>query len=143
MNYITDNIFLGNSEDAHNYYALKANNITHILTSAIEQDRPFTDSFHYLYFPIYDNPQVDISPYFCRAIEFIIDSQRRGGNILIHCAAGVSRSASMVIAYLIVIKRMSFSEAKNFVEIRRPIINPNEGFQRQLINLSRRLLGKI
>lgn len=142
MNYIIDNIFLGNAEDSLNYQALKANNITHILTAGIDLPRPYKDSFEYLYFPIYDSPYTDINPYFCKAIEFIIDSQRRGGNILIHCAAGISRSASMVISYLILIKKMSYTEAYLFVKSRRNIINPNEGFQKQLINLSYNILKK-
>ena len=39
-----------------------------------------------------------------------------GGKILVHCYAGVSRSASMVIAYFMAEKNMSFSEAFSFVK---------------------------
>jgi protein tyrosine phosphatase len=136
MNHIIDNIYLGNAEDAREYDLLKTKKITHILTAAIEQETPFINSFTYLKFPLYDSPYTDISKFIIPAIEFILDSQQKGGNILIHCAAGISRSASIVIAYLIIKKKMTYTQAYIFVKQKRPIINPNEGFQKSLIELS-------
>ena len=52
--------------------------------------------------------------------------------ILVHCAAGVSRSASFVIAYLMGKKNMSFDEAFEHTKERRKIIRPNSGFLEQL-----------
>lgn len=49
-----------------------------------------------------------------------------------HCAAGVSRSASFVIAYLMTRKDMFYPEAVKYVKDRRKVINPNSGFKRQL-----------
>ncbi len=45
-----------------------------------------------------------------------------------HCAAGVSRSASIVIAYYIKEKKMTFQEAYDFVKSKRNKIYPNSGF---------------
>lgn len=58
---------------------------------------------------------------------------RRGGRTLVHCMAGVSRSATMVLAYLIKHQKMSLSEAYDHVKSKRPCIQPNLGFWRQLI----------
>lgn len=142
MNYIIDNIFLGNFQDSKNLSALKSNNITHILTAGIDLERYYPAYFDYLYFPIYDSPYTNISKYFCTAIQFIIESQKKGKNILIHCAAGISRSTSFVIAYLIIVKKMTYTQAYLYVKNKRNIINPNEGFQKQLIDLSYNILGK-
>ena len=52
------------------------------------------------------------------------------GGVLVHCYAGVSRSASCVIAFLMQDRDMTFSEAFQFASKRRPVIFPNMGFQR-------------
>jgi protein-tyrosine phosphatase len=48
--------------------------------------------------------------------------------VLVHCNAGVSRSASLVIAYFIREKKLGFQEALNLVKSKRPQIFPNTGF---------------
>ncbi len=48
--------------------------------------------------------------------------------IKIKCGAGVSRSSTIVIAYLIWKKKLSFEEAFNFVKENRSVICPNSGF---------------
>jgi protein-tyrosine phosphatase len=52
------------------------------------------------------------------------------GAVLVHCYAGVSRSATCVIAYLMQEKHMGFEEAFSFASKKRPVIFPNMGFQR-------------
>ena len=53
-------------------------------------------------------------------------------HVLVHCNAGVSRSATVVIAFLMKEKNFSFQEAFHHVKKRRPCIRPNEGFVKQL-----------
>jgi protein-tyrosine phosphatase len=53
-----------------------------------------------------------------------------GGTVLVHCFAGISRSASCIIAYLMQELNMPFFEAMSYTRKRRPIIFPNYGFQR-------------
>lgn len=52
--------------------------------------------------------------------------------VYVHCNAGVSRSASFVIAYLMRELAMTFEEAFTFVKQKRPQIMPNHGFVTQL-----------
>ena len=59
--------------------------------------------------------------------------------VVVNCVAGVSRSASIVIAYLIYKKNMSYEQAYNFLKMKRPIINPNPSFVQQLSYLEKQL----
>lgn len=52
--------------------------------------------------------------------------------MLVHCAAGVSRSASFVIAYLMKKRDMLYPDALRYVKERRKVISPNSGFKKQL-----------
>lgn len=65
----------------------------------------------------------------------------RGGCVLIHCTAGVSRSASLCLAYLMKHQRMTLRKAFMHLRSVRPAIRPNTGFFRQLIDLELRLFG--
>lgn len=80
----------------------------------------------------------NLFPYIEQAIEFI----RTGSVVFVHCAAGVSRSSSIVIAYLMIDKKMKFQEAYEFVKKRRPVICPNPGFQAQLKKIEELLAKK-
>ena len=73
---------------------------------------------------------------------FIRDSINSGGTVLVHCFAGVSRSSTCVIAYLMQEKKKTFFEAFTFVRSKRQIAFPNIGFQKQLAELELTLSGK-
>lgn len=68
--------------------------------------------------------------------------ETRGGKTLVHCVAGVSRSASICIAYLMKYKRMPLDQAYKHVKKCRSVIQPNVGFWKQLIEFERRLFGR-
>jgi protein-tyrosine phosphatase len=53
-------------------------------------------------------------------------------NVLVHCQMGMSRSSSLVIAFLMKEYGMDYHIAKKFAKDRRPIVQPNEGFEREL-----------
>jgi atypical dual specificity phosphatase len=89
-----------------------------------------------------DLPTARIGVYFDRCADRIKGVHDRGGRTLVHCAAGVSRSASICIAYLMKYHRMTLREAYNHMKSCRQIIRPNPGFFRQLIDYELRLFGK-
>lgn len=86
----------------------------------------------YLGITAVDLPHVNISLYFDRTTDFIHSSLIGCGKILVHCAMGISRSATCVIAYLIKYCHMDTLEAVKFLQQKRSIINPNPGFILQL-----------
>ena len=67
-------------------------------------------------------------------------NESQNNKILVHCRAGASRSASLVIAFLMKKKKLSLIESYQFVLNKRPIIEPNMGFVIQLKQLEKDLL---
>lgn len=76
-----------------------------------------------------DDENEPISAHFKECIDFIDSID---GPVLIHCWAGISRSATIVVAYLMTKREMKFKEAIEFVKERRSFICPNDGFIDQL-----------
>lgn len=70
---------------------------------------------------------------FLLSVSFAEEAHQCGKGLLIHCQAGVSRSATIVIAYLMKHTRMTMTDAYKFVKGKRPIISPNLNFMGQLL----------
>ena len=86
-----------------------------------------------------DDKDEKISQYFFEVHNIINKALVENKNVIVHCAAGISRSSSLVIAYLMIENRWSYEEAYNYVRSKRSIINPNIGFVKQLKALEYRL----
>ena len=67
------------------------------------------------------------------ALRFIHGERLRGNHVLVHCMAGISRSGTVVTAYIMAVERLAFVAALARAQSRRCIIQPNEGFVAQLI----------
>ncbi|XP_044135258.1 dual specificity protein phosphatase 26 isoform X1 [Bufo gargarizans] len=139
-------LFLGDQEMAANKGELHRIRITHILNATHSRFRggeEYYKGMHILYMGIdaQDCPTFDMSVHFYPAADFIHRALRGRGKILVHCAVGVSRSATLVLAYLMIYHHMTLVEAINTVKDRRGII-PNRGFLRQLLDLDKNLRGK-
>jgi dual specificity phosphatase 10 len=80
---------------------------------------------------MFDTKQTILKKHFKDCFDFIDDASQNG-KVLVHCVAGVSRSASVVIAYLMNHQKMTLSDAFSFVQERRNKIFPNESFRKQL-----------
>lgn len=115
MNKIIDGVFLGDIYSSSNRYLLKKAGITHILTMGAGMRPIYPKEFIYKCFDIFDIPTQNLFPHLPSAINFIKTALSKSGSVLVHCYAGVSRSASTVIAYLMVDKGMSFIDAANYV----------------------------
>ncbi|XP_073983499.1 dual specificity protein phosphatase 14-like isoform X2 [Rhodnius prolixus] len=90
---------------------------------------------------VMDSVESDLSSHFDIVADIIHKVEKEGGKTLVHCLAGVSRSVSLCIGYLIKHKKMTLSEAYHHVHSRRPCIRPNNGFFSQLINYEKQLTG--
>ena len=132
VNEIIDNVYLGDFASACNKEQLKNLGITHIITVVRGMEEMFPDDFNYLLLDIGDNYDNNISQYFDKCNNFIDKALENNGKVYIHCMYGISRSATIMCAYLLHSKNMSVTEGLNHIKSIRPIINPNHGFINQL-----------
>ena len=96
------------------------------------------DEINVYKFEIADNLNQNIMQYFSE-VNNIIENEKC---VLVHCVVGISRSATLVIAYLMCVQHMTLLEAYTYVKIRRRQIQPNYEFMKQLIKYEFSLYGK-
>lgn len=142
MTLILNRLYLGGITDLTPMF-LYNNNIKTIINVAKEYPAFSTDyeikhGIEKYYFPIEDN-NIDITNEVVTIAE-LIHNQLQKGAIFIHCRAGISRSATMVLAYLIIRLNFTLYEAYGFVRESRRIL-PNPYFMTQLDQLEQRILG--
>ena len=129
MNYIIDNIYLGNREAASNEEYLKEYNISTVINCADDLTSVYKD-LKFMELRLYDRDEQNLFPKFDVAYKYI--KLHSKNNILIHCSVGKSRSASLVIFYMMKEKGWDYDTCYRYVKERRPIIEPNGGFEAQL-----------
>uniref|UniRef100_A0A8C9YIW6 Dual specificity protein phosphatase n=1 Tax=Sander lucioperca TaxID=283035 RepID=A0A8C9YIW6_SANLU len=152
VNEVWPNLFIGdilvpsNVSVANDRYSLWKLGITHVLNVAhgsmhCQGSHGFYGStVDYYGVPADDSPYFDLSRYFFPSAEYI-QSALTGGKyplFFVHCAVGVSRSASLVLAYLMIHQHYTLLEAINKVKEHRWIF-PNKGFLKQLRALDMKL----
>ncbi|XP_061115528.1 dual specificity protein phosphatase 26-like [Conger conger] len=138
-------LYLGDQAIAENRCELARLGITHILNCAHSKWRGGAEKYEganitYQGVEAHDTPDYDMTVNFYPAAEFIHKALTGGGRILVHCAVGVSRSATLVLAYLMIRQNMTLVDAIKTVKDNRGII-PNRGFLRQLVRLDGTLHG--
>ncbi|XP_031569241.1 serine/threonine/tyrosine-interacting protein-like isoform X2 [Actinia tenebrosa] len=140
MQEIVPRIYLGPYSAAmkSKFDNLKAHSITHIV--CIRQDieanfvKPnFKNDFKYLILDVADLPTENIIKHFPQVKAFIDEGLSSAGNVLLHGNAGISRSAALMIAYIMETYGLSYRDAFQHVQQKRFCINPNEGFAHQLM----------
>ncbi|KAH1243744.1 Dual specificity protein phosphatase 1 [Glycine max] len=121
--------------------ALKDCNITHVLTVAGRIPPAHPHDFVYKIIDVVDKDDEDLKQYFNECFDFIDEAKRHDGGVLVHCFAGRSRSVTIVVAYLMKTRGMSFFEALQHVRSIRPAAGPNQGFICQLQDFEKSLQG--
>ena len=138
---ITENLYLGNLSAAENTQNLKELGIKKVLSILDEFAWPKyheTLNIEHKKISAQDMDDQNIIKYFGECLKFIKGNDKT----LVHCAVGASRSASIVIAYIMWTKKMPFKEALEFVQKKRFIVYPNFGFREQLQLFEKELIEK-
>uniref|UniRef100_A0A8C0CR81 JNK pathway associated phosphatase n=1 Tax=Balaenoptera musculus TaxID=9771 RepID=A0A8C0CR81_BALMU len=128
---ILPGLYIGNFRDARDAEQLSKNKVTHIL-SVHDSARPTLEGVKYLCIPAADSPSQNLTRHFKESIQFIHECRLRGEGCLVHCLAGVSRSVTLVVAYIMTVTDFGWEDALRTVRAGRSCANPNLGFQRQL-----------
>ncbi|XP_032666703.1 dual specificity protein phosphatase MPK-4-like [Odontomachus brunneus] len=133
---IEPGLFLGNLTAATDIDWLKEVEITHILTvDSCPLPRKIQDRLPNLitkYIQVTDMPREDLLTYFEDSYEFIDRAIESNGRVLVHCYFGMSRSATVVIAYIMKKHESSFTDVFHAVKAKRRFVAPNPGFVAQL-----------
>ena len=135
MSEILPGLFLGSKVDAMDVNFLTENNITCILNVAKSTYSIYYDeslNIDVLKIPLIDHPSENIKIELDLGYSFINLSILQNRNILVHCVAGISRSSTFVLYYLMKKYNMNLTDALNFSRQKRQIIRPNSGFLKTL-----------
>jgi len=131
---VRDYLYIGAYRDATNKDLLNQLGITRIInvtkdcTNEFESD----ERFHYLRLCVSDTWNQQLQEKFPTAFAFIDEARRNNERVLVHCKAGVSRSAAFVIGYLMYSEHLSLDAAHGAVRNKREIISPNLDFMGEL-----------
>lgn len=137
---VNEHVYIGSYEAAKNKKAFEKEGITHVLNAAYGfLENPFEEHYTYHNIELDDVITADASKHFKETNEFLAKVVEGNGKVLIHCFAGISRSATFTIAFLMLYYKLSLIEARDKVRAARPAISPNHGFWRQLKQFEKQL----
>ncbi|KAK7295677.1 hypothetical protein RJT34_18588 [Clitoria ternatea] len=137
---VADHVYLGGDAVARDRDILKQNGITHVLNCVgFVCPEYFKTDFVYRTLWLQDSPSEDITSILYDVFDYFEDVREQGGRVFVHCCQGVSRSTSLVIAYLMWREGQSFDDAFQFVKAARGIADPNMGFACQLLQCQKRV----
>ena len=148
---IEDKLYLGTWQQATADYVIDGMKITHIVNCTTQRnlfENDATRNVSYCQISLNDIPSAAnrMKNNLGKAIKFIQialdennennknndNSNNNNNKVLVHCQAGISRSSTITIAYLMKTRKMKYNEACQFVRERRELIQPNWGFQQVL-----------
>eukprot|EP01132_Coremiostelium_polycephalum_P009173 gene9173-11243_t len=138
-------LYIGSQDAAHNLVELQNNNIRSILNVGFGIENIFKEnhgySIEYCNIDILDDVGYDIKCHFKQCFEFIDRHQKAVGNggTLVHCNAGISRSVTLAIAYMMQTFRIPFEQCLSIVRKTRVSASPNQGFKKQLLQFEKEL----
>ncbi|XP_061606274.1 dual specificity protein phosphatase 8 [Phyllopteryx taeniolatus] len=132
LSIILPRLYLGAESDV-TQDRLASLGISYVLSVSRCSPRPtFLPCSRYLRIPIDDSLWDDLLPWIPQALRFIDSAMSSGASVLVHCAAGISRSPALAVAYIMYSSGMDLDHAYRFVKERRPSISPNFNFLGQL-----------
>uniref|UniRef100_A0A8C6WDV2 Zgc:153044 n=1 Tax=Neogobius melanostomus TaxID=47308 RepID=A0A8C6WDV2_9GOBI len=139
---ITEHLFISNAAAANDASQVAKSNITCIINvSETTRQTPPPTGVEYIHIPASDSPTFPLSDHFDTVADKVQSHAENNRRTLVHCNAGVSRSAALCMVYLVKHQGASLLEAHTWIKKCRPMARPNNGFWRQLIRYESELRG--
>ncbi len=113
---------------------IKTYDLKHVLS--VMTNPPLLENVNQKIIPILDTKNQNISSYFEEAYEFIENAVQKNENVIVHCYAGISRSGTIIISYIMRKMNMSYDNAIQYVKSKRSIVSPNIEFYFELSQYS-------
>jgi hypothetical protein len=129
---IVPGIFLGSvyaANDRSQLYHHKIQCILDLSDGAIVQ---YPEIQYCTFKNIIDHPHQPMTHLFPTTLGFLTYCQRNGLRLLVNCHMGISRSTTIIIAYLIHYHNMTVLHSLSYIRSKRPKVKPNDGFLREL-----------
>ncbi|CAL8359000.1 unnamed protein product [Lota lota] len=138
---ILPHLYLGCAKDSTNLDILEQYGIKYILNVTPNLPNLFENAgeFKYKQIPISDHWSQNLSQFFPEAISFIDEARGQKCGVLVHCLAGISRSVTVTVAYLMQKLTLSMNDAYDIVKMKKSNISPNFNFMGQLLDFERTL----
>ncbi|CAF1278237.1 unnamed protein product [Adineta steineri] len=137
---IDEFLYHGTINHARNMKLLRDLNIRHIInTCHVPLEEEIIKKSNVLWIDMQDEEDVDINQYFEKTNDFLLSCKEKKEKVLVHCQMGISRSSSIVLAYLMKYHHDTLMKAYDFLLDRRPISCPNPSFLLQLIRYEKKL----
>lgn len=136
-------LYVGGIDNARDRDSLLTLGITHILSAAAEYPPASMPGIRALHIALYDRTNERTTSHLPAAIAFIEAARQYNGRVLVHCQHGVSRSITLVLAYLMQTEHLTLTQAFSFVRALRASIEPNPSFLGELRALEESIFGEI
>jgi len=147
-NEIIPRLYVADMYTATDAPTLERLRITHVVSvvtvSELGDTYPYPPNVNHLNLPIDDEISSNMARYFDHAIKWIKKAmdEDESVNVVVHCMCGISRSPSIIIAYLMATQGMSLSDSLSHIKAKRKISCPNSGFMDQLTEYEEKLKGR-
>ncbi|XP_013383484.1 dual specificity protein phosphatase 16 isoform X2 [Lingula anatina] len=133
-------LYLGSQNDALSQETMQKNGINYVLNVSLNCPKPpFIQEGHFIRIPVNDNYSAKLLPHFHKAFQYLDKVREANGCVLVHCLAGISRSPTLAIAYIMQHYSMTSEEAYRYVKDKRPTISPNFNFLGQLLEYEKQM----
>eukprot|EP00210_Caulerpa_lentillifera_P008060 g7696.t1 len=128
-----DHVYFGGEGVANQLEILNRYKITHVINCVKAKIRnKFENQFKYFTLHLKDSENEDILSVLYDVFDFIEEARDSGGRVYIHCVHGISRSAALVIAYVMWKEKQGFYTSRDQIQNQREVIDPNTIFCTQV-----------